>query len=866
MRKLFARREPAPRQVPDLSGEPEASRNPVRTPLAATAGHRHLLATRDGVWAYYLMGAVDWPNRKRGDRAAILTDATQRWSELVGHRVWIRGTSNPYPHQLWAQRLDQESTDRRPADIEGARSFGDYLAAGQRGMVSLGARRSVTVLGVRLGSFVVTEAEKLALLLNGDPLPERLGELELLRRRLREITSSVARPGFEARPLSARALGWLIHASVGMGTPVPTGLLESSTDGWVPQDMPGFTAPVYATAAPYAPTTVVRSLRASRQYERHVAVLHADRIDARDPLDPATIPWLAHPHGLDQAVEYVAVLDILDGHDVKSEAQLERRRAKNIAEHYREHDDDPPAEVERGIQGAKRVEDEVNNGTREIAARARGVIMYAVTAPTEEQALDRANELTTSTARDVKIALAHDYGQYTSYRSFIPGEPALMTGHVTQMPCYTLATAVPNTTTAAGDASGFFVGPIGGGHDVLVLDPHGGPRNDTSGMALIGADQGGGKSTLAGALADFEATMGRRVIVYDPSGPLASLTALGHLARCSRHIELASAQPGVLNPYLLVPPPRRAQFATEAEHTQAVSETDAERRELMMDAAIMLMPPRMITADVSGSIAGSIEDAVNHVGGGYGTDPWQVLAHLDTMGEVGRTVADRLRSAASMKSGRLIFPPGDVVDLHQTMFDEHLTVITMRGLSLPPKDQPNREFWSRSQLMSVPVLHLGSRLAARAMYADQDPKAILVDEGGIITGGYGSFAPFMVRASFDSRKNNAFVALLFQNPNTVINLDPQIANLSGMAAIGRMGDEETARAALPLLRLPQDSGYHQLITTLHPGEFVVRDWRGRVRTVAVDRSWWSTDLVEALNTTPGGLSAVESEGADLWSA
>ena len=49
-----------------------------------------------------------------------------------------------------------------------------------------------------------------------------------------------------------------------------------------------------------------------------------------------------------------------------------------------------------------------------------------------------------------------------------------------------------------------------------------------------------------------------------------------------------------------------------------------------------------------------------------------------------------------------------------------------------------------------------------------------------------------------------------------------------------------------------DSGYHEVITGLERGEFVVRDWRGRVRKVYVDRDWWDPALLAALDTNPEG--------------
>ena len=63
----------------------------------------------------------------------------------------------------------------------------------------------------------------------------------------------------------------MIHASPGMGAPAPAAWLHHDRHAISLDDVPGFTNPVYATEAPYAPTTVLRTNRESRQHTTHVA-------------------------------------------------------------------------------------------------------------------------------------------------------------------------------------------------------------------------------------------------------------------------------------------------------------------------------------------------------------------------------------------------------------------------------------------------------------------------------------------------------------------------------------------------------------------------------------------------------------------
>ncbi len=861
-----------PDLVPDFSGEPEGARQPVPTELSIRYAHRNLAVTSEGLWAFYLLDGVDWPLQTPDNRAATISHQTFRYADLIGRRIWLRGLSNPFPHQAYAKRLYEDHPDRLPDatdvtdahDAHQARSFEDLVDAAQLHTVNLGARRSVAILGVLVSPYVVP-AEYLPTILSHQPIAENLGEIARVRRALQEVTTAVRRPGFTAHPLTAKALRWVTHASVGLGAPVPAALLAGDSTGWTNDDVPGFTNPVFPTEAPYAPTTVLRTMRESVQHTHHVAVLHADTFDDRNLDSPDLMPFLAWTQTLDDPVEYCVVADVIDGRSLKGTAELDRRRAKNIAEHHEEHGDDPPARVLRGIARARAVEDEVANASREIACRLRGVVMFAVTGPTEEATLQTAADVTVAAAQEQGMHLTHDYGQYDYYRAFIPGEPCPLSGHITQMPAYFLASGVPNATSSAGDPTGFLMGNIAGSHDVFLFDTHGGARRNRSNLVVIGADPGAGKSSLGGALADWCATRGIRTVGYDPSGPWSRLCDLPHLRDHARHLSLTGAHRGILVPHLMVVDPRREDYDTDADHRAAFEEARAERMELAIDSFRDLLPYTMVSGDRTGAIQGTIESAVTDVGGDYGTDPWQIVARLDALGEVGRAIAERLRARAQLKDGGLIFPdPRKDVDDEpgkRLMEQAALTVITMEGLTLPPKDQPDRSLWSRQALASVPILNLGSRFAMRTIYADRKPKAVLLDELGIATGGAGSFSSFAVRSSFDSRKWHALVALIFQNPHTLLGLDPQISNLAGAAFIGRM-DETAARAGLPLLRLRDDSGYHDAITTLEQGEFLVRDWHGRARKIRVDRDWWHPDLIAALDTTAGGEGTYDEDSGD----
>lgn len=847
--------------------------------LAMQMAHRHLVVSYDGTWAYYVVGEVDWQFRTPDDRARILSAQTSRLADLIGRRIILRGTSAPFNRRAWVARLDRDfpapesevtgrCVSRRLADVDGASTFSDVLTSAQEHMIDLGARSSAVILAVRITPEKLREDE-LRKLLHPTQLGDKDGTLEDLRRQVRQVTAIVARDGLNAKPIAPNALGWLIHASLGMGCPVPPVLLAGKRDGWLPDEIPGFGAEVVAASGPYAGTTTVRALRDGQQITRHVAVLHAQKFEDRDLDNPGLAPWLAWFQGLEYGVDVVACFDLLRGGDIRGEAERARRLAKNIAEHHEEHNDEPPAAVVRGIIRAREVEDEVTNGDRAVSGRARGVVMVAVTGESEEDAIELANDLASRASEEQGITLVQGHGQYASYRAFVPGEPIAQTGYITQMPLYYLASAVPNASTRGGDGTGWLVGNIGGGHDVMLFDPHGGSMRGKSNLMAVGGDPGAGKSTLGAALLDWEARLGIRSIGYDPAGQWPALCDLPHLRNDARHFDLFSARRGFFAPSLMVVEPDRFDYETDEEWRDACKDAAQERMDLTIDTLRDLLPFAMTNGDQTGRVVGAIESAVEAVGGGYGENPWKVLDRLTKYGEVGREVAERLTTRAGLKDGALMFPERtDELDdepLRAEMEKATLTILTLKGLALPPKDNPHRATWTRQQQAAIPILNLGSRFATRLMYADKNPKTIQMDEIGISTGGAGgSFGPFLTRASVDSRKWNANVGLYFQNPRMLLDLDPEMANLVGCAWVGRMA-EGAAKSALDILRLDRGLGFERLIAGLDQGEFVVRDWVGRVRRVRVDRDWWDPATLEAIDTTPLGEGTYDAaELADLF--
>lgn len=852
--------------TPDLTGEPEEARTPHANELHMTAAHRNLVVDFDGTWAYYLLEDENWLYTTPGHRATVMRQQTFRWAELVGSRVKMYGATSPLNTKAAAATLDAEHPLPDPANvaparsfrlpaIDGAWSFPDYLIDMQVRMKDYEARRSVVLLAVRITETKV-KADELPHLLSPNPLGDSRGVLETYRQKLRQVTASVAGDSWQARPARPRVIAWFMHSALGLGAPVPSLLLDACADGWDGDDLPGFTNPVYATHNPYAASTTIRVVRNVTDHTSHVVMLHASKFGRRDLDNQGLEPWLSWlSNSAPCPTRWVLDFDVIPGEDLKEQADYWRRLGIDQDEHFRSHGEEPPTEVGRAIARSREVLDEVSTGDVAMAPRARGVVLVGVVGDTEDEAREHARKLMSAAAEKQQIILTHDYAQWESYRSLCPGEPVRRTGHVTRQPCYFVGPAVPNASPSFGDSSGMYVGPIAGGHDVFLFDPHGGTRRGGSGMFAIGGDQGAGKSTLMGAIAHHSAMLGMRTVLSDPAGHLFKLTQMPALKANARHLDLQHVRPGTLSP-TLDPEPSRDAYATAEEFQAAVVAAKQERRSLLVETFRSLLPHEMIAYDTGGAVARAITGAVGRVGGDFGEDPWRYLAVMrEHYGEAGRDVADALESRAEFRDGALVFQPkGQDVDpdYYRTLLDQAvLTVVTLKGVAHPPAGSLDRAAWTDEQRQAVPILNLAARFASRAMYLDRKPKVIGNDELGIQAAAESAHAAFLSRGSVETRRTNTLFLLLFQNPNMLLQIDDEIPNLIGAAAIGRM-EEEVAARALRLLRLKEGFGYEQDIATLPKGGFLWRDWSGKHRQVQADQGWWHEQLLDALDTNPEG--------------
>lgn len=828
--------------------------------LAITEIAGHLTFTPNTVTAWYWLPEVRWAFRPDAEREALLAAISEQYAGLAGFRLHLRRTTRPFPADEWARTIDTHTRAPLP-DVPGTPSWADHLVAAQRHLLSVNHAEGQTYLGVTFARRSL-----------GDSLVERVrrsfgrgvaeGERRKLSRTVEQFDEVLGAFGMRGRRVTTPELEWLLYRSVALCM-APPGRLSPVTNGhWERGDLLALTEQVERYRTPYGST--VKLVNRMTGEEGHVAVLAVGRMEPLE-IPERHEPWLHFHERLPWPMELSSRVDILGSGDSFRNLEHRLRMIRSQQLDYAEHGIDAPPELERLAERALVIGDEMTTGLPVESARAHGWHRLAVGGRTREECLERARRLIQLYSRELRVSLQHPKNQDWLAREFIPGEPIANTGYVRRMPVNLFAAALPQAASTVGDRRGDLIGRTAGTcRRPVFLDLHFPMEvRERSGLGVFVAEPGGGKSTLLGALGYLAARRGVQVTLLDPSGPLARLCAMPELAPYARVLNLTGSEPGTLAPYSLIPTPLRSEFsagdAGEREFEIAVSNARAERRMLVQDICMMLVPPQVAR---EASTATLFRHAVRQV-------PAEETATLDdvvaTLGKLdddaGRELANLLLDTAEMPLAMLFFgrPPEGLLGPDAT-----LTVITMAGLRLPDL-KIEREYWSAEEALALPMLHTAHRLAVRRCYGGSmsSRKLVGLDEAHFMEG-WRSGRSFLVRLARDSRKWNLAALVASQNPKDILGLDVQ--NLVSTVFVGRIAeDEEIASEALRLLRVPVNDGYEATLASLSAAdstsaarlgyrEFVMRDVDGRVQKVRVDVSYVD-GLLDHLDTTPAAVAA-----------
>ncbi|MEU8113616.1 ATP-binding protein [Micromonospora sp. NPDC048947] len=828
--------------------------------LAITEIAGHLTFTPNTVTAWYWLPEVRWAFRPDAEREALLSAISEQYAGLAGFRLHLRRTTRPFPADEWARTIDTHTSAPLP-DVPGTTGWADHLVAAQRHLMAVNHAEGQTYLGVTFARRSL-----------GDSLTERLlrtfgrgtadGERRKLGRTVEQFDEVLGAFGMRGRRVTAQELEWLLYRSVALCMSPPS-TLSPVTDGrWERGDLLAMTEQVERYRTPYGST--VKLVNRMTGEERHVAVLAVGRMEPLE-IPERHEPWLHFHERLPWPMEISTRVDILGSGDSFRNLEHRLRMIRSQQLDYAEHGIDAPPELERLAKRALVIGDEMTTGLPVDSARAHGWHRIAVGGRTREECLERARRLIQLYSRELRISLQHPKNQDWLAREFIPGEPIANTGYVRRMPVPLLAAALPQAASNVGDRRGDLIGRTAGTcRRPVFLDLHFPMEvRERSGLAVFVAEPGGGKSTLLGALGYLAARRGVQVTLLDPSGPLARLCAMPELRPYSRVLNLTGSEHGTLAPYSLIPTPLRSEFGTGAagdrEFEIAVSNARAERRMLVQDICMMLVPPQVAR---EASTATLFRHAVRQVPAEETStldDVVSCLGRLDD--DAGKELANLLLDTAEMPLAMLFFgrPPEGLLGA-----DAALTVITMAGLRLPDL-KIEREYWSAEEALALPMLHTAHRLAVRRCYGGSmsSRKLVGLDEAHFMEG-WRSGRSFLVRLARDSRKWNLAALVASQNPRDILGLDVQ--NLVSTVFVGRIAeDAEIASEALRLLRVPVNDGYEATLASLSAAdtnsasrlgfrEFVMRDVDGRVQKVRVDVSYVE-GLLDHLDTTPAAIAA-----------
>ncbi|MEV4828908.1 ATP-binding protein [Micromonospora sp. NPDC049257] len=827
--------------------------------LAITEIAGHLTFTPNTVTAWYWLPEVRWAFRPDAEREALLSAISEQYAGLAGFRLHLRRTTRPFPADEWARTIDAHTASPLP-DVPGTPGWADHLVAAQQHLMSVNHAEGQTYLGVTFARRSL-----------GDSLTERLlrafgrgtadGERRKLGRTVEQFDEVLGSFGMRGRRVTAQELEWLLYRSVALCM-APPGTLSPVTNGrWERGDLLALTEQVERYRTPYG--TTVKLVNRMTGEERHVAVLAVGRMEPLE-IPERHEPWLHFHERLPWPMEISTRVDILGSGDSFRNLEHRLRMIRSQQLDYAEHGIDAPPELERLAKRALVIGDEMTTGLPVDSARAHGWHRIAVGGRTREECMERARRLIQLYSRELRISLQHPKNQDWLAREFIPGEPIANTGYVRRMPVPLLAAALPQAASTVGDRRGDLIGRTAGTcRRPVFLDLHFPMEvRERSGLAVFVAEPGGGKSTLLGALGYLAARRGVQVTLLDPSGPLARLCAMPELKPYARVLNLTGSEPGTLAPYALIPTPLRSEFnsgaAGDREFEIAVSNARAERRMLVQDICMMLVPPQVAR---EASTATLFRHAVRQVPAEETSTLDDVVTCLQGLDDdAGRELAHLLLDTAEMPLAMLFFgrPPEGLLGA-----DAALTVITMAGLRLPDL-KIEREYWSAEEALALPMLHTAHRLAVRRCYGGSmsSRKLVGLDEAHFMEG-WRSGRSFLVRLARDSRKWNLAALVASQNPKDILGLDVQ--NLVSTVFVGRIAeDTEIASEALRLLRVPVDDGYEATLASLSAvdttsatrlgfREFVMRDVDGRVQKVRVDVSYVE-GLLDHLDTTPAAAA------------
>lgn len=790
----------------------------VETPndlnLRAVVGNLTLGAT--GVFAWFTLRArTQGFNPLDAIEDSILADAVA-YSALAGRTIKIRTTNRPYSPDEWARATYEDAHEHgNPLP-----AFNNYLAEMQDHLFESSFEEKWVYIGVQLSGFLRYPSDLQREARWYAPVVTALAE-------------KLENSSLEGRPATPLSMQWLLEKSLKLGLPVPE---IGPVGDYSPEDMAELAEAALWTHDPVSNsiTVTARVAGEAAPITRHVRILTLGRIGPQEIPQDYAAGWMQKSDRLPFPVEWSATVEIKELKSTKKEVEAALLTIRDQWDHYVEdHDMQPPPMLERQYSLVRQIDADLDTEHGGVENRSKGWYRVALSADSIEELNTRTEQFKSHYGEGV-FSWIPKRGQYHNAREFIPGEPLSDKAHSRRLNMAYLAAGIPQGTAEIGDKLGAIVGPTAGNSARAVAwdlfaDME---RRNKSGLAMLVAGLGGGKTFLAAWLLYQAVLAGAYGVVFDPSDRLGRLAELPQLKDYTEYVNLLDGAPGLLSPFYVVAEPRRDWFDSEDKYQAALLDAQEERRTLFTDCLRMFLSEQKSKSD---NVATVIERLSELMPMQVDTPPGMLFEILERIANNDETTTEdllpehriearnmlvRYRRLSRSAIGRLVFPPeGTEVPAQDQDDKRRLIIYTVNGI-IPEDREGNSNLISDRDRLGTVVFTLAAYLTQGQIYRAKrtERKVLLLDESSVLRS-IPSGKMLMDKSSTDSRKNNLRVLAVGQNVSQYADSTRTNAleNLVGAAFVGAMQGSEIG-PALSLVQAPQGQGYEEIISSLRPAE------------------------------------------------
>lgn len=800
------------------------ARDELTLQLRSTLGNVTLTSNEVTVW--YVMGQRSNSFAPVSQVNNLISADALAYSKLVGRRCQIRISTRPHSVYEWAERTWDDAR-RNGNPIENPEnqqaSASGMLMRDQEHLRRSNFSDKWVYFGVRIATSRRFPQD-----------PQR--EIDELSSEISELNYVLAGSSLETTVATVEDMEWLLRRSVQLGLPCnEIGL----TADYTPKTVEVLQNRARMTGEPFDGYVKVTGEVEGEDHPvtRYLSVLTLARLSDQNIPENHDSGWMQRTDAVSYPVEWSVIFDVQDPKKTNKWLIDQMNKIRDQMDHYvSDHKQDPPEQLKRQNTLGKQIQGEIQGDHGGLEIRTEGWYRVAVSAPTKDLLDKRVAEI--RKLYGSKADLERHSAQWHTAREFIPGEGLQNSGFSRTMAVKTLAAAIPQGTASIGDRDGIALGYTAGSalRGVSWNLHRDMETRDRSGLTVIAAGLGGGKSYALGSIVYGGVMLGTRFNVLDPSDRLGRLCDLPELKGRSRYINLMRGRSGELGPYRVVADPKREHFETETEFVREMSAARGTRRSLMRDILESFISPKTLNdaEGVTASVLTRALERVEPVRSSSATDVLRVLNDIEN-GEIEEKLTERhriragdvlreLRQAAETPIGRLIFPPEDEPAPEFVELDEDdnsmLNVYTLNGIRIPKESSIDSGDTTIVERLSMAVVQLAAWLVQSRMYEGDraERKGLAIDEGKTLSA-ISAGKTLITKSATDSRKFNARVLLSSQDVThfEVGTGSPDaLDNLVGTALIGNTEGERAQQAALTLMGVPPRQGYEQLLGKLRP--------------------------------------------------